>query len=174
MLVGFDLSTKRNGWCAGDGSILPTAGAFILKERENVGQMGVEFQRHVLAIHERFPATHWVIEESILTPRDQHWTLLRIYGVAFLLCVLGEKLGVECKFVHWSSVKAEFAGVRAKKDDMIAMCERLGIALPPTKEAGKGDAADAAGVWKVGVRLFARQHLTRWDQAIYRRQGGLI
>lgn len=174
MILAFDLATKRCGWCAGRGDKLPAAGAFILGEREDLGRMGVEVKRHVLALHNRFPADHWVIEAPLLTPHDQLWTLERIYGVAFLVHTLGASLGIATHRVHWSSVKSEFAGVKARKQDMISMCEALGIALPETLEGGKADAADAVGVWKVGLRLFAPQMMTAIDGAVHRRRGGLI
>ena len=176
MLMGWDLAPTLCGWAAGDGSRLPIAGAFHLDEGVELGALGVEFQNRALSLQRRFQATHWLIEAPLHVPRRNKLIVLRQqYGLSFLLATLGVRLGVTCRFVDYDEVKRYWTGDdKAKKDQMIAMCVKLGITLPPTKAAGRADAADACGVWKVGVRLFARQHLTRWDQALYRRQGALV
>lgn len=174
MIIGWDLATKKCGWCAGAGDKLPVAGAFVLSERADLGAMGGQFRGYVLGLHKRFPASHWVVEKPLLVPTDLLWTLERIYGLFFLLHTLANALGIVCKSVPYDAVKREWAGPGASKDDMVTLCAQLGITLPATKDDGREDAADACGVWKVGIRHFAKQHLTSWDAAVYRRQGGLI
>lgn len=176
MLIGWDLGPNLCGWAAGDGSRKPVAGAFKLEEGEDLGELGVEFRNHVLAVHRRFHATHWIVEAPLVIPRrDKLITLRQQYGLSMLLMTLGVSLGVVRRFVDHEEIKRDWAGdPKADKDDMIRMCDRVGITLPKTKAAGKADAADAVGAWKVGVRLYARQHLARWDQALYRRQGALV
>lgn len=171
MIIGWDLSSRLCGWCAGDGSTMPVAGAFELVRREHLGKVGAEFQGHVLRIHKRFPAAGWAVEKPLLLPTDALWSLERIYGVAFLLWTLAEKLGVECKGVSVEQVKSEWGGARrASKDDMVFVCEKVGIVLPATIDEGRRDAADACGAWKVGLRLFRSPYLARWDSAIYGRK----
>jgi len=174
LIIGFDLATRLCGWCAGTGAETPIAGAFEIVERQHLGRMGAEFQRHVMAVQRRFNATHWVVEKPLLLPTDTLHKLERLYGPAFLLWTLAEKLGVECAGVDQSTVKSDFTGMKPRqvdKDVMIAMALKLGVTLPAMKVDGRADAADAVGVWKVGVRLFARSHLAKWDAAIYGRRG---
>lgn len=188
-LIGWDLGTARNGWCAGSGEKLPAVGAFRLTKIEDaqpicqIGDMGAEFTSAVLHVHERFPqATHWVAERPLLITQpsagrpyaDKRFNLERLYGLSCLLQTLGRKLGKVCAMVEPGQAKLEFAGRGATKDQMVAIAERLGIPLPKFDTDGREDIADACGVWKVGVRLFARRYLHLWDGAIYRRRGELL
>lgn len=177
-LIGWDLGTRKNGWCAGSGDKIPQAGGFRLSPisgPDELGDMGAEFQGAVMAVHNRFPhATHWISERPLLVATDNRWTLERLMGLSCLVQTIGRKLGKVCKMVDNGSAKLEFAGRGASKDDMVAMALKLGIVLPELDADGREDAADAAGVWKVGIRLYARQHLQRLDTAIYRRRGGLL
>jgi hypothetical protein len=176
-IIGWDLGSHLCGWAVTDCERLPVAGAFELDRctPETIGDMGAQFSRCVMEIHGRFPgSTHWVSERPLLTPTDLRFTLERLYGLSMLLQTIGRKLGLQCAMVEPGTAKAEWAGRNASKDEMIAIAVRMGIQLPKAKANGREDAADACAVAKVGVRLFARQHLMRWDQAVYRRQGGLI
>ena len=176
-IVGWDLGSRLCGWAVSDGERLPVAGAFRLERctPEAIGDMGAEFSTRVLEIHKQFPgSTHWVSERPLLVSTDLRWTLERLYGLSMLLQTMGRKLGLVCAMVEPGSAKLEFAGRNASKDDMVAMAERLGIVLPAHKADGREDAADACGVLKVGIRLFARKHLAQWDRAVYRRRGGLL
>lgn len=168
MIIGWDLATRLCGWCAGEGDRIPTAGAFELFDRKELGPLGAEFQGNVMRIHRRFPATHWFIEWPLLTPHDALWTLQRLYGVSFLLFTLAEKLGVVAEGVDYDEAKREFGGKRTStKDHMVFVARKMGVVLPETKDAGQEDAADATAVWKVGIRRVAKHHIQGLDQAIY-------
>jgi hypothetical protein len=171
MITGWDLSPGLCGWCAGTGETVPRASAFELLEKHDLGALGCEFQRHVLMVHAAYPSTHWFVEQPLLLPRDRRHDLQRTYGITFLLLTLGAKLGIACDAVEVGTVKREFAGRGASKADMVRIAERLGIDLP-TK--GRKDAADASGVWKVGLRLVRSPHLGRWDKAVYQGQGRIL
>lgn len=174
MIIGFDLSTHLCGWCAGDGSTIPTADAFRLQEQRDLGLLGCNFQQQVLSLHARFPASVWALEKALLMPHDNLYTLERQYGLAMILMVLARKLGITCRRYGVAEVKKEFAGKNATKPEMVAMAVKLGIALPRRANEGREDAADAAGVWRLGVRDFAKQHIQRWDAAIYGSRGALL
>lgn len=173
MLLGFDLSPGLCGWCAGDGAEVPLAGAFALTDsKQDYGVLGAQFQSEVMALHRRFPAEAWGIERPLLIPmRDSRHTLIRNYGVFFLLCTLAAKLDIQCRHFDVSEVKLEMGSRKLDKAGMIRMALRLGIALPKTTAAGRDDAADAAGVWKCMVRHFAKRHLSKWDTALYSNSG---
>lgn len=174
IILGLDLSTKLNGYCAGPGNRTPVAGAFELFERRDLGRLGCEVQDNILRLHRRFCATHWIVEAPLLTPRDHLWTLRRQYGVSFLVATLATKLKVVCEFVAYDEIKAELGGRGASKDDQVAAALRIGVSLPDTIEGGRRDAADGVGAWKIGVRKHAKHHLQHWDQALYSGIGGLL
>lgn len=166
MILGWDLSTKLVGWCAGDGSTVPVAGAFPLSRRADLGELGAEFQGNALEIHKRFGATHWAVESPLLLPTDALWVLERLYGLYFLTHTLANKLGVPCHSATIWDVKRELAGRNADKAQMVAAARRLGVALPKLQSDGQEDAADGVGVWKAGVRKFAPIHLMWIDMAL--------
>jgi len=187
MVIGWDLATKLNGWCAGDGTCPPTAGAFELHNREVPAELGNEFKAHVLRIHGLHPADRWFVEEPLLTPTDDKWTVLRLNGLCFLLHTLAGALGLECRNVDQGTVKAEWGGFAGKikgetrdqrrrrhKKLAVEMAERMHIALPATESAGKFDAADAAGVWKCGLRLSRAPTWQRWDMLVHGHRGALV
>lgn len=185
-LIAWDLGTQRNGWAAGPADRLPSVGAFrltrIMDTGDQIGLMGSEFTDKVLAVHRRFPeATHWVSERPLLIttaskhrPPDDRFKCERLMGLSCLLQTMGTRLGKVCRCVEPGTAKLDFAGRNATKDQMVAMALALGIPLPERDVDGREDVADAVGVFKVGVRLFARNHLNLWDGAIYRRRGGLL
>lgn len=181
-VIGWDLGSQRNGWAAWGGVGVPIAGAFRLDRvtPEQLGDMGVQFKTRVLEVHRRFPqATHWVSERPITKPTDVLFTQERLMGLSCLLQTIGRSLGKVCRMVDNGAAKREWAGrgpdgSPATKDMMIAIAERVGIELPLTDADGREDAADACGVLKVGVRLFARPYLERLDRAVYGSRGALI
>jgi Holliday junction resolvasome RuvABC endonuclease subunit len=109
-----------------------------------------------------------------LPRRDTRHTLLRSYGVFFLLCTLAAKMDIPLRHFDVAEVKLELGSRKNDKADMIRMAIRMGVVLPKTAAAGRDDAADAAAVWKCLIRLFAKQHLEKLDRAIYSNRGGLL
>lgn len=175
LLVGWDMAPTSNGWCAGDGASVPEAGAFQLEDvGDRFGDRGAELSTRIMQVHRQFPATHWCAEKPLLLPTDKLDMLINIYGGFFLLATLAAKLGIHFEPVDNQQAKLEFAGRKATKDDTARIAERIGVSLPLTIAAGRWDAADAVAVWKVGIRLFAKEHLARWDAAIYSRRGALL
>ncbi len=176
VIIGWDTSSDLTGWCAGPGDKVPTAGAFPLpRTGAKLGPLGAKFSASVMDVHRRFPATHWVAEMPLYMPkRDSRLDLLKLYGVFVLLATLADKLGIVFATVNVQEVKAELAGRGAEKADMVRIARRMGVILPDIQAHGLFDAADAVGVWKCGVRLFARRHLSKWDKAIYENRGHLL
>lgn len=187
MIIGWDLATKLNGWCAGNGSCPPQAGAFELHRREVPAELGVDFKLHVLQIHERFPADFWAVEEPFMTKIDQVWKVQRLMGLWFLLHTLAGSLGIECRSVDQDVVKREWGGKagklpgetaeqRRRRHKLLAveMAEGMGILLPATESRGRFDAADASGVWKWGLRAAGNPNWRRWDMVVHGHRGALI
>lgn len=176
-VIGFDLGSRKCGWCAGSGDAVPRAGGFRLTEitQDNIGDLGAEFLAKIAAIDDAFPqSTHWVYERPIKKPTDHLFTLERLYGLAFALATYGRQRGKIVYPVDNGDAKLQLAGRNASKDDMVHMALHLGVELPAQKVDGREDAADAVGVWAVGIRLFARDKLERIDRAIYSKRGGLL
>lgn len=176
-VIGWDLGSQRCGWAACDFERPPIAGAFRLAHctPDTIGDMGSEFTDQVMDVHRRYPgSTHWVSERPLLRPVDNRFKVERLHGLSFLLQTIGRRLDITCRMVEPRDVKSEFAGRHASKDQMVAMALKLGISLPEKLVDGREDAADAVGVLKVGVRLFARNYLEKWDQAIYSNRGHLL
>lgn len=178
-MIGWDLNTKCCGWAAGDPPDLPTAGAFRLFERSDLGKLGGEFRARVLEIHRRFPADRWLVEAPLLMRHDSLDTLERQYGIQFLLHTLANSLGIVCEKVPWEEVKLELGGKKVNgawpdKEAQAKAAERMGVRLPATMADGRGDAADGVGVWKVGVRRHFRSQLEPYDRRIYSYRGVML
>jgi hypothetical protein len=79
---------------------------------------------------------------------------------------------VVCEEASAQALKKRLTGVHtAKKREMVAMCRGLGVRLPAGEAAE--DAADSFAAWLVGLTSHGRQHLTKWDQALYSHRGYL-
>jgi hypothetical protein len=92
-----------------------------------------------------------------------------------LVWTIGAKLGVHVDFASVYEVKEALTfSKQAKKLEMIASAERMGVTLPARMNQGRADAADAVGAWKVGIQRHAPQHLSLWDRALYQRKGSLL
>jgi hypothetical protein len=187
VIIGWDLATRLCGWCAGDGRQPPTAGAFILTEREVLAELGTQFRGHVLQIHKQYPADLWAVEAPLMASHDDVWTVQRLMGLHFLLHVLGGALGVPVAAVDQSTLKAEFGGKATKlpgetgpqrrrrhKQLAVEAAEKLGIVLPATEAKGKFDAADAASAWKWGLRKAKNPTWERWDRMVHTGRGALL
>jgi hypothetical protein len=187
VIIGWDLATKSNGWCAGEGDKPPTAGAFTLVNREIPADLGCEFKGHVLALHRRFPATLWAVEEPIMKPTDDRWTVSRLMGLWFLLHTLAGSLDIECISVDQGVIKSEWGGFAGKlpgetspqrrrrhKQLAVEMAEKMHIVLPASEAKGRFDAADAAGCWKVALRKSKSPYWQRWDMLVHGHKGALI
>jgi Holliday junction resolvasome RuvABC endonuclease subunit len=174
VISGFDTATRLTGWAVGDGSRLPTVGVWDFPQvGADLGELGYQFERALIRHLDSYGTTHVMYEAPIVTPHDKLLTIRKLYGLGFLLETVCKRRGIICEEVSWADIKVEMTGsTKATKDDVVAVARRLGIDLP----AGEGakDAADATGAFLIGVRNYARQYSTRWDQAIHSRRGGLI
>jgi hypothetical protein len=174
VILGIDQGVNLTGWCCGDGAAVPIAGAFRYDDLRPDDIIGLarRYRADLRRLHERFHFTHAIFEAPLLDRyRDKVLTLRRRYGIDMVLELLCDDLGVVCEEEPFGPIKRELAGwAGASKDDMVYAAQKLGIVLPVTKAAGKEDAADASAAWLIGVRLYARQHLPRWDQVLYSRR----
>lgn len=177
LIVGFDLATRRCGWCAGSDDSLPTADAILLPQvGEDIGAMLQSFDRKVRLLHQRFPADVWIMEKPIKTSRDQLLTLRKLYSIAGHLEFLGKELGVQVDEADVPALKRELAGFsHAKKADMVYAAEKIGIQLPATQDEGREDAADAFAAWLTGVRAYSRRDIRdAWDRRLHSPRGVLL
>jgi hypothetical protein len=180
-VIGWDLGSVKNGWCAGDGSRVPAVGAFRLdriERRDQIGHMGVQFKTAAMVVHRRFPeATHWISEGPLMLATDNRWTVERLMGLSAIVQTIGVSLGKRCRMIDPGEAKQAFMARRRSPDpkaDMVAMALQLGIPLPEHESQGRSDIADAAAVWKFGLRWAGSPHATAWDGAVSRRAGGLL
>lgn len=181
IVVGWDLATRRCGWCAGsiEGTELPTADAILLPHvGGDIGRMLKLFEQRVRLIHQRFPADVWVFEAPIITKRDlgQLDVVRKLYAIAGFLEWLGPELRVDVEEAGIAALKRELAGFsKAQKEDMVAAAQKVGITLPETKEAGQQDAADAFAAWLCGMRAYARRDVRDfWDRRLHSPRGMLL
>jgi hypothetical protein len=176
VIIGWDIATHLTGWCAGTGETVPVADAFRLADVGlEYGAKAAEFRDLVHRVHRRFPATHWIFESPLLVPGDKLATLRQIYGLEWQLEEIAHELGIICREETPRRVKMELAGFsKADKIDMVRCAEKIGVSLPATIEAGRYDAADATGAWKLGVRLYAPRFAPEWDRRLYSSRGALL
>lgn len=175
-VLGLDLAPGLSGWCAGNGESIPTAWAFRLPSVEtDLGEMLEAYSAVLDGLLADFAPELVVYESPILTPYDKLWSIRRIYSLGGETERLCRSRGVRYKEVGLQKVKKELAGsTQAKKADMVRCATKLGITLPPTKEEGRQDAADAVGCWLVGLRDLRPAVSSVWDSALYSNRGGLI
>jgi Holliday junction resolvasome RuvABC endonuclease subunit len=185
MILGLDLAPKKAGWCAGDGSCNPTTGGFRLPGLSDDYAMLLERLRwHVEPLLSHYDPDVVLIESPILPARRGSAIMgsLAQRRVQFAQGPFVEWLvarhavkrgrGIICEEAEVHDVKLALSGQKwADKAEMVRCAERLGIVLPAALADGREDAADAVGVWLVGVRHHAKQHLAAWDQRIYGRRG---
>lgn len=195
VISAFDLATRLIGVCAGSSAEVPDADAWPMPDfGEDWGKLGHRFRRFFMLHVDRYDPDVVLYEAPILItrqrtdragrpvgrPPDKIDKIRRLYGLGFLLETLCEEVGetrgrpLPCREADVSVVKKELAGHRwADKDAMVASARKLGVELPATKAAGMEDAADAVGVWLVGVRVFAKSDSTEWDRKLYSSRGKL-
>lgn len=143
------------------------------------GELGYEFWRLLDTLHARFGFTVAAYEKPILVvarpngkgPQytDKLETLQANLGLGFFLETWCRAKGIPCGHETIQAIKKCATGNQhAEKKDVANAMERIGITLPKAKTDGRLDAGDAAAGWVLGVRAW-NPHVTRWDQALYRR-----
>lgn len=172
MIAGFDLATRICGVTIGDGTTMPAVGHWAYGYvGDDLGALLEAFERDLNAITARIGMpTHVIYEAPILLPSDRLLVLRKIYGLGAYLELWCKRHGIVCQEASAKALKKRLTGMHtASKDDMVKMCKRLGVPLPPG-DAAK-DAADSFAAWLVGLTYHARKHVTAWDQALYSRRG---
>jgi Holliday junction resolvasome RuvABC endonuclease subunit len=175
VILALDLAPRKTGWCAGKGQEVPTAGA-LLSEADSLGELGATLWSGLESLRRRFEPTHIIVEAPIKAPHDSLLTLRKLYGMGFLTETFAAVYSIPYTEADLRAVKRELTGSsQADKDQMVHMAEKCGVALPRYKAHGREDAADAFGVWLIGVRLHAsRLDSERWDKLIHGRRGAML
>lgn len=169
VIAGLDIGINLTGFCVGDGSDIPKAGAWKFTEvGSDLGDLAKQFDHACWAMIVDYGVTHIIYEAPFLNRyRDQVLYLRKRFGLDMHLEFLCATNGIICEEEPVSGVKKELAGKKAAKADMVRAAEKIGVVLPAKDAWGREDAADAVGVWLVGIRHYAKQYQTRWDQALY-------
>lgn len=186
MLLALDLATRLTGYCAGSGADLPEADALRFAQHgEDIGGMLVELDDKVGALLDRFRPTLVVFEAPILpsggrrgdgnTVMGSLLTRRKLFNLAGHIEFMCARRGIVCAEEEVRRIKRELAGhTKATKDDMVHAARKCGIKLPETQAAGMEDAADAFGVWLLGLRHQNRDLSARWDRLLYSSRGALL
>lgn len=179
MILAFDLSTRRNGWCAGAGLEIPTAGAFVLPQTgDDIGQMLALLDDQLSGLFDRYQPALAVYESPILPQGAGRSTLMirrKLFALGAHLEFVCKRRGVQCAEFHLRAIKKELGGSGyASKADMTYAAERLGVKLPETQAAGREDAADAAGLWLLALRHMDPKAAARFDTRLWTGRGALV
>ena len=176
MIWWFDVSKNSTGWCVGDGSQVPIAGAFQYDSvAGDYGDLGAAFLNHLGAMVGRYGMpTHIGWEDPLMLGRDKLGTVIIIYGMVFLLATWARGRGVQTHHYGHKKIKKRITGNgnATKAEVATIVAQKLRVTLPPTVAAGRHDAADAVGGWILAVDAHAPQHQPKWDAALHGCSGG--
>lgn len=175
MVWGIDSATRCTGITAGTGERMPAVGVWEFDHcGDDYGLLLHEFGEKMNELASRLGAPTVVIYEAPIPPRphDKLMTLRKLYSMGPYLELWCRDRGVICQEEPPRALKKALTGNHlAKKPAMVAMCRQLGVRLP--KGPAAEDAADSFAAWYIGVQHHARQHVTKWDQALYSHRGFL-
>jgi hypothetical protein len=185
LILTLDLATTV-GFCFGKGDVLPTVGHVVLPGVE-MGDQGPKFSafRRWMLNKIAMVQPSLVVYEAPILPKPQlrrdargksfiFWptniaTTTVLQGLAAVVQLECEDLGIECRSAQVSEIKKELAGFgRADKADMMAAAERCGLRI------AVHDEADAFGIWLLAVRFWAKEYQRRWDTALYGMRGAML
>ena len=112
MLVGFDLASRKCGWCAGTGATVPVAGAILMDQvGDDLGWMVDQFDKSLFVIVERFKPTHFLYEAPILvSSRDNLLTVRKLYNLGGHLEWRARTWGIVCVEASLRQIKRELTG----------------------------------------------------------------
>lgn len=182
MLLGLDLASRLTGWCCGDGASVPTVGAWSFPEiKGDYGLLLETLDGYLDVAYRRFAFTAVAYEAPILIARggphrqygDKLSTLRLLYPMGAYVEFFCRQRGVACYEVTVQDIKREVTGnALAPKDDIVAVAQKCGVALP----AGPGalDAADAWGAWLLLLRQENKNLSALWDRKIWSPRGALL
>lgn len=186
MLLGLDPAPHLTGYCVGDGSVPPIAGAWSLpdvttKEGADYGWLLDSLHDYLDITFNRFPNIEAVgFEAPILKLRtatnpygDKLSTLRLIYPLSAHIEFYCRRVAkVEYFEFTLQEAKKEITGnVHAEKEQIAKLAEKCGVVLPV---AGRLDASDAWAVWKCLLRASHRPQSERWDKLIRSPKGVLL
>lgn len=192
MILGLDVAT-RCGWAYGDGSALPTFGTYEgVPCGDDLGPYFRAFRNwlsdmvtRLKQVADSLGQTLRVIFEAPVFPKPflktvpgrkpqiiQHASIKdrrRLYGLVALVELVCGDLGVRCYEEPVQSLKQALTGNgNADKDDMVRAAKKMGANVQ------FHDEADAIAAWLIGVRIYHRAHLHRWDALLYGRGAGAL
>ncbi len=188
MILAFDLAPRKCGWVAGDGSKVPDAGGFrIPGVGDDLGELLDVLDSHATRLFDRYQPTRTIQEAPILPSQygDDPATRGSVMGSLLQrrgqFCMgphiefMSRRRGVAYHECDIYDVKQALTGSKkAQKPDMVRMALKLGVTLPELLVEGREDAADALGVWLVGVRFYAKEFAPAWDRRVYSPLGALL
>lgn len=173
MIWGADLATRCTGITAGVGDEMPAVGVWHFEHcGDDLGQLLADLDRNLCNLADRMPPTAVVYEAPVLVKVNTLLFMRKVHAMGGYLELWCRRRNVICEEASPSKLKKALTGDHAApKAAMVQICRRLGVKLP-TGEAAK-DAADSFACWYVGLQGHGREHLTKWDTAIYGRRGSL-
>lgn len=185
MILSLDLATRLTGFCAGSGEVVPVADAFKMAQHgDDIGAMLDELDRNVGILLERFRPVLVVYEAPILPSGGGKGggnvmgsTLIRrkLFNLGGHVEWMCHTRGIRCAEESVKAIKRELAGhTKASKGDMVAAATKVGVRLPEAVIAGREDAADAFGVWLLGLRHQSPALSARWDKLLWSSRGALL
>ena len=176
IVIGLDLATRICGVTIGDGAKMPACGAW------NYDYCGADLGGLLEAYDadlEKLVTVHGapaavIYESPLLLPSDRLLVLRKIYSLGAYTELWAKRRGILCQEASAKALKKRLTGNHAaSKDDMVAMCKRMGVPLPKGPEAK--DAADSFAAWLIALTHHGdKGALARWDQALYGRRGALL
>lgn len=158
----FDIAPNLTGYCAGDGSGVPTADAWRFPPcGDDFGRLAAHMEdwlRALISTHD--PAAVGYESPIHPKPHDKTADCRRILGLGVVLELVVLRVNEErerdgrppisCGEVDLRRIKRVTTGDQwAEKKRVAAAVDAAGIPLPATIELGRHDAADAAGGWVI-------------------------
>lgn len=174
-ILGLDIASCT-GFAHGDGTALPTVGHIQLPGVEDGarGPLFSAFRRWFLRLLADVRPDIVIFEEAILPkpflkngriiyPTSLATTLI-LQGLIAVVELECEDAGITCVQTSSGEAKKQLTGNgKAEKPDMVRAARKMGLTI------AVHDEADATGVWLVGVRLYARRELHRFDRLLWGR-----
>lgn len=183
-----DPGSKRTGFAYGDGSRLPTVGAWGFPQAGvNYGQVLACLADALEAHIEQYRPDQLAYESPIVVfnqcykdasgqirkRNDNLATLRKTIPLGPRIEEVCWRRGIPCFETSIESVKKELSGAfRAEKSVMVEAATKLGVVLP--SGPGAEDAADALGGWLLLLRLRDRAASVKFDQALYSARGTVL
>lgn len=182
MLLGLDLASRLTGWCAGSGPAVPACDAWEFPPiNGDYGLLLTTLEDYLDVVFGRFQPEAVAYEAPILIARgrgahrygDKLSTLRLLYPMGAFVEWYCLRRSVPCFEVTVSEIKKEVTGnAYAPKDDLVAIAEKCGLALP--NGPGSMDAADAFGAWLLLLRHYDKARSAEWDRRIWQPKGALL